>query len=81
MSRYDIKPKNPEHVVVVGWDAPLNSFFAQVKLKAADEEADPLLWFGATAPRIHDIDEVKRRLAPFADIPNEINVKLRANSD
>ncbi len=81
MSRYNLQSKDPNHIVVVGWDRPLNTFFAQVRIAGADEEARPLLWFGVSGDGIHDIDEVKRRLSPFAIVPYDIELQLRRDSD
>lgn len=81
MSRYDIKALDDTHTVVVGWDPPLNSFFAQVKVIGADEEAEPVLWVGATAPQIHDIAELRQLLAPYAVIPSSVYAHLVNDSD
>lgn len=69
MSNYSIKPKNPQHVVLAGWDPMLNTFFAHVAIET-DEEKEPgddLLWIGCTLNEILDVDEVVRALRPYIE--------------
>jgi hypothetical protein len=50
MSRHDLEPNGsyPDHSIVVGWDPPLGTFFAQVKdtTKDEDDEAYMPVWEG-----------------------------------
>ncbi len=51
MSRYDLKsrPDMPDVVrAAVGWDRPLQTFFAQVFFRTTDEpdEGEALIWVG-----------------------------------
>jgi patatin-like phospholipase/acyl hydrolase len=47
MSRYEIEAKDSEkYVVVIGWDRPLQTFFAQVIEKGRDHDWDMRLWTG-----------------------------------
>ena len=48
MSRHELVPLDRAHQVVVGWDRPLHTFFAQVLDVAADEDGDTrtVLWVG-----------------------------------
>ena len=42
MSRHEVTAKDPSHCVTVGWDNPMQTFFAQV-----ERQRDPiLLWLG-----------------------------------
>ncbi len=71
MSRHSIPGRNADHDVVVGWDPPLQTYFAIVLDPTKDEEdaAYNPLWLGADRfaeiDRVHDLQE---RLRPFADI-------------
>lgn len=77
MSRYTIDSTNPGIEIVVGWDPPLQSLFAQVSdCTITDDEADPmLLWedFGS-------IDELASAIAPWATLPDHIRQTLAVES-
>lgn len=85
MSRYVLTPRVPDVTVVVGWDPPLDTFFAIVRsttVTDADGQPEVFLWLGATADTIiHDVEVLKRQLRLFADIPADIEHKLRVDSD
>src|SRR5262249_19256535 len=50
MSRYSVPAQDPDRTVIVGWDNPLMTFFAQVfDPSIEDDEEACLLWIG-TAP-------------------------------
>ena len=77
MSRY-IVPSAAEAIeIVVGWDPPLRSLFAQVSdRRIPDDESDPmLLWddFGSTA-------DLARAIAPWAELPADIRARLAVES-
>jgi hypothetical protein len=86
MSRYVLAPRSEEHShlrIVIGWDDPLNTFFAQVFNPEIDED-DPgyeVLWIGTAYQEIHDMDKVIEALAPWAVVPQDIRSKLREDSD
>ena len=69
MSRYRIESTKQGIEIVVGWDTPLRSLFAQVSdCTIADDEADPmLLWedFGS-------IDALASAIAPWATLPDDV---------
>ena len=73
MSRYRIPAHHPRYTVVVGWDNPLVTFFAQVFDPAIeeDEEAD-LLWIGTTPEAIPTVAVLQAQLADWATIPADI---------
>jgi hypothetical protein len=92
MSRYPISAIDPKHYVVVGWDSPMASFFAEVidqTLEAAidrgeisEDDADPLiLWIGATLGEIPTLEQLQRAIASFATIPNDIVEQLQSDYD
>lgn len=77
MSRYTIECTQEGIEIVVGWDRPLGSLFAQVSdRRISDDESDPmLLWedFKTT-------EALARAIAPWAELPNEIREKLAVES-
>lgn len=81
MSRHSL-PTNTAFAycwVVVGWDRPLNTFFAQVFRRASTpkEDDDELLWIGATRGEIPDVETIKQSVAPYATLPREIARQLQ----
>ncbi|MBI1213762.1 MAG: hypothetical protein GC190_20065 [Alphaproteobacteria bacterium] len=74
--RYLIRGKASLLRVVVGWDSPLNTFFAQV-WKAPDEETcyemgELLLWVGTFHREVPVIKQLGRLVAPYVRIPSTI---------
>jgi len=84
MSRHTVQPLNPDHTVIVGWDDPLETFFAQVwddsmELSEDDDKGFDNLVFmvgyvGGEVPTVEKLQEV---LQPFAHITDEINQQLQ----
>ena len=77
MSRYSIHGQNPALTVVIGWDNPLQTFFAQVFDPSIeeDEEAD-LLWLGTALQEIPTVAVLQAQLAGWATIPAAIVDRL-----
>lgn len=77
MSRYNISDPDDEVQIIVGWDPPLNEFFAQVWKKDDEEEPHKNL----TAKSVLVLGAL---VAPFSliagGIRDEIRAKLRADS-
>ncbi len=73
MSRYSIPAQQPGLTVIVGWDNPLCTLFAQVFDPSIAEDADAcLLWIG-TAPRaIPTVAALQAQLTGWATIPPAI---------
>jgi hypothetical protein len=81
MSRHTIVSFSNRFEVTIGWDRPLNSFFAQVQdLKIADGEQDPIVvWVGASYSEIPRPEDLQAHIAGFAVIPVEMLDALRAD--
>jgi hypothetical protein len=77
MSRYRIPTQNSALTVVVGWDNPLQTFFAHVFDPAIeeDDEAD-LLWIGTALQEIPTVAALQTQLADWATIPLAIVDRL-----
>lgn len=71
-----------EHLeVVVGWDPPLRTFFAQVWDRSLDEDdpAAELLWIGCMPGEIRDPQTIRTAVAPWAPLTDEILRALTAD--
>src|SRR3989454_12059735 len=77
MSRYRIPAQDPRLTVIVGWDNPLATFFAQVFDPALedDDEAD-LLWIGAAPHEIPTVAALQAQLAGWATLPAALVAQL-----
>ncbi|WP_010339722.1 hypothetical protein [Sphingobium yanoikuyae] len=74
MSRHDLPPKADQpHVVraTVGWDRPLQTFFAQVFFRTEDEpeEGEALIWFGTEPGELLSPEAAIEIVAPHAIVP------------
>lgn len=74
MSRHDLQPKADQpHVVraTVGWDRPLQTFFAQVFFVTEDEpvEGEPLIWSGTEPGELLTAEAAIEIVAPHAVVP------------
>lgn len=82
-SRYRVRGKRPSVTVVVGWDRPLHTFFAQVWNVPAGarhhEEGELLLWAGTSWDEVHSVDDLAELLADAAELPEELLVRLEAD--
>jgi hypothetical protein len=77
MSRYHFPAQDPRFTVVVGWDNPLATFFAQVFDPSIedDDEAD-VLWIGAAPQAIPTVAALQAQLAGWAAIPSALMAQL-----
>jgi hypothetical protein len=83
-SRYKIAlvEQNDEcQMVVVGWDAPLCTFFFQVWEEDDETDEEPLVWGGYELGEMRVLEELQERVGPYAVIPPEILEKLREDFD
>lgn len=84
MSRHEIRPRDPGHKVIVGWDPPLQTFYAQVINRRSEKRhSDPkfILWLGCQMNEFPDIESLRHRLRDFAYLSTEIRAKLRADKE
>ena len=73
MSRYIVECAQDGIEIVVGWDPPLRSLFAQVSDRlVSDEESDSMLLWEDFA----SIDELARAIAPWSQLPSEVRARL-----
>jgi hypothetical protein len=81
MSRHGIVPANAAHEITVGWDPPLQTFFAQVMTEDAEGEVVEILWRGfgsGLSDEILEADKVIDLVRPYAAfIPPQLIDELR----
>jgi len=77
MSRYHFPAQDPRFTVVVGWDNPLATFFAQVFDPSIedDDEAD-VLWIGTAPQAISTVAALQAQLAGWATLPAALVAQL-----
>ena len=73
MSRHKYTTK--AYTIIVGWDNPLQTFFAQV-WKGTEERGKLALWLGADPSKLVEIDHLVRELEPFGGLPEETKEAL-----
>jgi hypothetical protein len=80
-SRITIPAREHGVTVVVGWDNPLMSFFAQVVRDQEEiDERDPVtVWVGAARGEVLRPEELAEPLAPYADLTAAHLAQLRAD--
>ena len=77
MSRSRFPAHNPRLTVVVGWDNPLTTFFAQVFDPSIDEEEEAdVLWIGAAPQALPTVAALQAQLAGWATIPAALVAQL-----
>lgn len=83
MSRYTLQPRQqtvPRITVVVGWDNPMRTFFAQVyqepPANRPEDGPQELVWVGLNYDEIKTLEPILQAVAPWADISQEIQQKL-----
>jgi hypothetical protein len=77
MSRYRITAQNPALTVIVGWDNPLQTFFAQAFDPSVEDEAEAdLLWIGTALQDIPTVAALQAQLTGWATIPPAIVARL-----
>lgn len=78
MSQFTYRGKESYWRIIVGWDNPLETFFAQVWDEREDQDECPLVtfWVGGQTAEVSTIEELESLLAPFGEIPKECKVLL-----
>lgn len=84
MSRHELQPKPGRKDVVravVGWDRPLQTFFAQVFFETDDEpeEGEVRIWLGTAPGELLTAEAVIAIVAPYAVVPADLADRLTAD--
>ena len=80
MSRYTIPAHEARYHVVVGWDAPLATFFGEVWDRTVPDEhndAACVLWAGAALGALPTVEALQACLQAYATIPAAVVVQLQ----
>ena len=77
MSRYSIPAQHAALTIVVGWDNPLQTFFAQAFDPSVEDEAEAdLLWIGTALQAIPTVAALQAQLAGWATLPAALVAQL-----
>ena len=85
MSRYDLEPKaeTASKVVkgVIGWDRPLQTFFAQVFTRTEEEpdEGEATIWLGTEPGELPTPEAAIAVVAPYAILDDDLAERLRVD--
>lgn len=80
MSRHEIPAKRPGLAVIVGWDNPMMTYFAQVEDEAAGKDDNPVvLCLGGRHREVLRPEDLAMALAPYADLTAAHIEQLRAD--
>ena len=77
MSRYTFSGNQPHLRIVVGWDRPLRTYFAQVWDGGELGAGALVLWAGAGPDRVQTVEDLADLLAPHGEIPDAVVAQLR----
>jgi len=81
MSRYTIQADTEGYQIELGWDNPLQTFWAQVWGPWADEteedEQEPCLWIGTQPEALPTVSALDVALAAYVKLPLALKVRLR----
>jgi hypothetical protein len=79
-NRFRLAGRSGSLTVILGWDRPLDTFFAQVwdVPAGADhyEQGKLLRWVGVAWEEVPRVEDLQHAIAPFADIPPALAVRL-----
>jgi hypothetical protein len=79
VSRYDVEAFDTErYTVIVGWDNPLHTLFAQVwDLTRVDEEEEScVLWVGADPGSVASVEALAQAISAYAVLPADTAARL-----
>jgi len=77
MSRYSVPAQDPGLTVIVGWDTPLTTFFAEVFDPSIEEDdVAYLLWIGTDPQALPTVAALQAQLAGWTTIPADIVDRL-----
>jgi hypothetical protein len=76
MSRYTFEGNRQGLSIVVGWDNPLKTYFAQVWDGGGPGEGELRLWVGAGRDRVPTVEALAELVAPYGDLPAGVFARL-----
>jgi hypothetical protein len=84
VSHHEIPARDPAHRVIVGWDPPLMTFFAQVidRRREVEERDDKMiLWRGCKLRELYEVEDLVRVVERYAELTAEMCVTLYGDKD
>lgn len=83
MSRYPIESPRPDRDIIVGWDPPLGTFFAQeYRTDVPADEEDMAWWVGYIPNELPSLETLRAKLSEREIVlDDETAAKLKADSD
>jgi hypothetical protein len=81
-SRYEIPTAAPGVTVAIGWDNPLQTFFAQVaRIQHGQEDDDEsiMFWVGCAYGEVTSVERLAELIAAYAALSPEMATQLRAD--
>ncbi len=82
MSRLEIAGRMAGARLVVGWDQPMLTYSAHVFYSTEGPENEgPHVWFGGQPRELHELDDFKRVIHPFVDLPQSLAITLYGDRD
>ena len=82
MSRHDLIPFSKQYDVTVGWDPPMETFFAQVEdliLARQGNDDAMVVWFGTSFRDILRPEDLAVHVAQYATLTDDYLAILRAD--
>ncbi|WP_372395327.1 hypothetical protein ABMY26_07395 (plasmid) [Azospirillum sp. HJ39] len=83
MSRFQLISNVPGTTVHVGWDNPLQTFFAHVQKagRKATDEPQTVLWIGTEPSECLDVQDLQEHILPWAKLPPGTAAELERQRD
>lgn len=79
MSRHTIPSFDQRYEIVVGWDFPMNTYFAQViDSEAGADEDHCCVWIGLSFDEIQNPEELRAPIATYGILTDDVIAILRA---
>jgi hypothetical protein len=78
MSRYAFQGNEPHYTILLGWDRPLETFYAQV-WDNRTSSVHPVLWAGYERSHVTSVPALAEMLRPYGDIPADIRLCLEVD--
>jgi hypothetical protein len=82
MSRHDLIPFSKQYDVTIGWDPPLETFFAQVEdltLARQDDDNAMVVWVGTSYREILRPEDLATHVTKYAVLTDQDLETLRAD--
>lgn len=80
MSRHEISGRLPHHTIAIGWDPPLETYYAIVydtsRPSPESETGKIILWVGTVWRELPELDKLVRMIAPYVALRRDLRHTL-----